>query len=99
MKIIDPEPFWAKFSRQKPFSKFNDLNDNKILKLRYKIKANLIKENLSMARKIKTKKKTEDNAKGLFILAPDKSLLNGLELIKNIKSNESWHVNNIRIYF
>ena len=42
-----------------------------------------------MARKIKTKTKTEDNAKGLFILAPDKSLLNGLELIKNIKSNES----------
>ena len=55
----------------------------------YQIKTNLTKENLSRARKNKAKTKTEDNAKGLFILTPDNSLLNRLKLIKNIKSNES----------
>ena len=60
-----------------------------ILKLMYQIKTNLTKENLSRARKNKAKTKTEDNAKGLFILTPDNSLLNRLKLIKNIKSNES----------
>ena len=99
MKITDPEPSWAKSYRQKLFSKVNNLNDNKILKLKYKIEANLIKENLSMARRNKAKTKTEDNAKGLFILTSDKSLPTGLELLKNIKSNESWHRNNMRMCF
>ena len=49
---------------------------------------NLIKENLSRSRKNKAKTKTEGNAKGLFILNPDKSLFNGLEIIKNMKNNE-----------
>ena len=43
-------------SRQKPFSKVNKSNDNKILKLRYEIKINLIKEDLSWTRKNKAKK-------------------------------------------
>ena len=76
-----------KTSRQKPFSKVNNLNDNK--KLRYEIKINLIKEDLSRSRKNKAKTKTEVNGKGLFILTPDKSLFNGPEFIKNMKSNES----------
>ena len=42
-----------------------------------------------MARWNKAKTKTEDNAKGLFILTSDKSLPTGLELLKNIKSNEN----------
>ena len=78
-----------KTSRQKPFSEVNNLNDNKKLRLRYEIKINLIKENLSRSRKNKAKTKTEGNAKGLFILNPDKSLFNGLEIIKNMKNNES----------
>ena len=40
-----------------------------------------------MARKNKAKTKTEGNAKGLYILTPDQSLFNGLEFIKNTKSN------------
>ena len=60
-----------------------------MLKLTYKIKVNLIKEDLSRARINKAKTKTEGNAKELFILTPDKSLFNGLEFVKNIKSNES----------
>ena len=74
-----------KTSRQKPFRKVNNLNINKILKLTYKIKVNLIKEDLSRARKNNTKTKTECSAKSLFILTSDKSLFNGLEFIKNIK--------------
>ena len=49
------------------------------------MKINLIQLDLSRARKNNTKTKTEGNAKGLFILTPDKSLFNGLEFIKNIK--------------
>ena len=60
-----------------------------MLKIRYQIKINLIKEDLSRARESKAKPKTGGNAKGLFILTPDKSLFNGLEFIKNIKSNDS----------
>ena len=78
-----------KTSRQKPFSKVNNLNDDKKLKLRYKIKINLIEEDLSRSSKNKAKTKTERNAKGLFILTPDKSLFNTLEFIKNMKSNKS----------
>ena len=78
-----------KTSRQKPFSKVNNLNDDKKLKLRYKIKINLIEEDLSRSSKNKAKTKTERNAKGLFILTPDKSLFNALEFTKNMKSNKS----------
>ena len=79
-----------KTSRQKPFSEVNNLNDNKKLRLRYEIKINSIKEDISRTCKNKAKKKTEGNdKKGLFILNPDKSLFNGLEIIKNIKNNES----------
>ena len=59
------------------------------VKLSYQIKRNLIKEYLSRSRKNKAKTKTEGNAKGLFILNPDKSLFNGLEIIKNMINNES----------
>ena len=59
------------------------------MKLRYEIKINLIKEDLSRSRKTKTKTKTEGNAKGLFLLNPDESLFNGLEFMKNMKNNES----------
>ena len=76
-------------SRQKPFSKVNNLNINKILKLTYEITVNLFKNDLLGARKNKAETKTEDNVKELFILTPKKSLFNGLELIKNIKSNEN----------
>ena len=78
-----------KTSRQKPFSKVNNLNINKILKLTYEITVNLFKKDLLGARKNKAETKTEDNVKELFILTPKKSLFNGLELIKNIKSNEN----------
>ena len=78
-----------KTSRQKPFSIVSNLNDNKKLKLRYKIKINLIEEDLSRSSKNKAKTKTERNAKGLFILTPDKLLFNGLEFIKNMKSIKS----------
>ena len=74
----------------KKLSKVNNLNDNKKLKLKYEIKINLIKEDLSRSRKNKAKTKTEGNAKRLFILNPDKSLFNGIEIIKNMKNNESW---------
>ena len=87
MKIRDREPSWAKTSRQIAFSKIN-LNDNEKLRLRYEIKINLIKKGLSRSHKNKAKAKTEGNAKGLFILSPDKSLFNGLEIIKNKKNNE-----------
>ena len=53
------------------------------------MKINLIKENLSRSHKNKAKTKTEGNAKGLFILNPDNLLFNGLEIIKNMKNNES----------
>ena len=99
MKIRDREPSWAKTSRQKLFSKVNNVNDNKKLKLRYEIKINLVEEDLSRSLKNKAKKKTEGNAKGLFILNPDKSLFNGLEIIKNMKNNESWHADIMRMYF
>ena len=46
-------------------------------------------EDLLRARKNKIETKTEGNVKGIFILTPDKSLFNGLEFIKNIKSNDS----------
>ena len=59
------------------------------LKLRYEFKINLIKEDLSRSHKNKAKTKTEGNTKGLFILNPGKSLFNGLEIIKNMKNNES----------
>ena len=59
------------------------------MKLAFEIKVNLIKEDLSRACKNNTKTKIEGNGKGLFVLIPNKSLFNGLELIKNIKSNES----------
>ena len=62
---------------------------NEILKPTYEIRVNLIRENLSRARKNKAKTKTEGNAKELFILTPEKSLFNGLDFVKNIKSNES----------
>ena len=97
MKIRDRELSWAKTDRQNPFSKVNNLNDNKKLRLRYKIKINLIKENLSRSRKNKAKTKTEGNAKGLFILNPDNLLFNGLEIIKNMKNNESWHADIMRM--
>ena len=42
-------------------------------------------EDLSRSRKNKSKIKAEGNAKGLFILNPDKSLFNGLEIIKSMK--------------
>ena len=62
----------------------------KKLRLRYEIKINLIKKDLSRSHKNKAKIKTEGNAKKwLFILNPDKSLFNGLEIIKNMKNNES----------
>ena len=95
MKIRDREPSWAKTSRQKPFSNINNLNDNKKLKLRYEIKINLIKKELLRSRKNKAKIKTEGNAKGLFILNPDKWLFNGLGIIKNMKNNESWYHENV----
>ena len=57
--------------------------------LRYKIKKKLIKEDSSSARINKAKTKTESNAKGLFTLTSNKSLFDGPELIKNMKSNES----------
>ena len=88
-----------KISRQKPFSKVTNWNDNKKLKLRYEIKINLIKEDLSRSHKNKAKTKTEGNTKGLFILTPDKSLFNGLEIIKNMKNNDSWHTDIMRMYF
>ena len=98
MKIRDREPSWAKTSRQNPFSKVNNLNDDKKLRLRYEIKINLIKDNLSWSYKNKGKTKTEGNAKkGLIILNPDKSLFNGLEIIKNMKNNESWHTDIMRM--
>ena len=50
------------------------------MKLRYKIKTNLIKEDSSSARINKAKTKTESNAKGLFTLTPNKSLFNGLDV-------------------
>ena len=78
-----------KTRRQKPFSKVNNLIVNKKLKLRYEIKINLIKEDLSRSCKTKTKTKTEGNAKRLFLLNPDESLFNGLEFMKNMKNNES----------
>ena len=59
------------------------------MKLMYEITVNLINEDLSRARKNNTNTKTEGNAKGLFILTPDKTIFNGLEFIKNIKSNDS----------
>ena len=59
------------------------------MRLRYEIKINLIKEDLSGSRKNKAKTKTEGNAKRLFILNPDKALFNGLEIIKNMKNNEN----------
>ena len=99
MKIRDREPSWAQTSRQKPFSKVNNLNDNKKLKLKYEIKINSIKEDLPRSRKNKAKTKAEGNAKGLFILNPEKSLFNGLEFIKNMKNNESWHTDIMRMYF
>ena len=52
------------------------------MRLRYEIKINLIKEDLSGSRKNKAKTKTEGNAKRLFILNPDKSLFNGIEIIE-----------------
>ena len=88
-----------KISRQKPFSKVTNWNDNKKLKLRYEIKINLIKEDLSRSHKNKAKTKTEGNTKGLFILTPDKLLFNGLEIIKNMKNDESWHTDIMRMYF
>ena len=88
-----------KISRQKPFSKVTNWNDNKKLKLKYEIKINLIKEDLSRSPKNKAKTKTEGNTKGLFILNPDKSLFNGLEIIKNMKNNESWHTDIMKMYF
>ena len=69
------------------------------MRLRYEIKINLIKEDLSGSRKNKAKTKTEGNAKRLFILTRDKSLFNGLEFIKNMKSNESWHTVITGMYF
>ena len=78
-----------KTDRQNPFSKVNNINDNKKLRLMYEIKMILIKENLSRSRKNKGKTKTDSNAKGLFILNPDNLLFNGLEIIKNMKNNES----------
>ena len=78
-----------KTGRQNLVCKVNNLNDNKKLRLRYEIKINLIKEDVSRSRKNKAKTKTEGNAKGLFILNPDKSLFNGLEIIKKMKNNES----------
>ena len=86
MKIRDWEKKKKKISGQKLFSKVNTLNINKILKLLYEIKVNLIKEDLSRARKNKAKTKAEGNVKGLFIMTPDMPLFNGLEFIKNIKS-------------
>ena len=59
------------------------------MKLTCEIKINLIKKDLSRARKNKAKTKTEGNAKRLFILNPDKALFNGLEIIKNMKNNEN----------
>ena len=54
----------------------------KILKLRYEMKINLIKEDLSRSHKNKAKIKTEGSInKGLFILTPDKLLFNGPEFI------------------
>ena len=53
------------------------------------MKINFIKENLSRSHKNKTKRKTEGNAKGLFILNPDNLLFNGLEIIKTMKNNEN----------
>ena len=47
-----------KTSRQKLFSKVDNLNDNKKLKLRYGMKINSIKEDLS--RSSKNKAKTKD---------------------------------------
>ena len=78
-----------KTRRQKPISKVNNLIVNKKLKLRYEIKINLIKKDLSRPCKTKTKTKTEGNAKRLFLLNPDESLFNGLEFMKNMKNNES----------
>ena len=68
------------------------------MKLAYEIKVNSIKEDWSRACKDNTKTKIEGNAKGLFVLIPDKSLFNGLELIKNIKSNESWHRYHVNVF-
>ena len=89
MKNRDWEPSSGKTRRQKPFRKVNNLNINKILKLTYETKVNLIKEDLPRARKNNTETKPEGNAKVLLILTADKSLFSGLELIKNIKSNQS----------
>ena len=61
----------------------------KKLKLRYEIKTNLMKEDLSSSHKTKTKTKTEGNAKELFLLNSDESLFNRLEFIKNMKNNKS----------
>ena len=77
-----------KTSRQKPYSKLNNLNINKIIEITYEIKVDLTKEDLIRARKYKAETKTESSVKGLFILTPDKSLFNGLKFIKNIKSNK-----------
>ena len=97
MKIRDREPSWAKTRGPNPFSKINSLNDNKKLRVRYEIKINLIKEDLPRSHKDRAKTKTEGNAKGSFILNPDKSLFNGLEIIKNMKNNESWHTDIMRM--
>ena len=65
----------------------------------YEIKINLIKEYLSRSRKSKAKTKTGGSAKGLFVLNPEKSLFNGLEIIKNKKNNESRHTDIMKTYF
>ena len=98
-KLEIGNPPERKPGEKKPFRKVNNLNDNKILKLTCNIKINLIKKDLSRARKNKVKTKTEGNAKRLFILTRDKSLFNGLEFIKNMKSNKSWHTVIMGMYF
>ena len=69
--------------------KVNNLNDNKKLKLICEIKISIIKEDLSRSCKNKAETNAEGNAKGLFILNPDKSLFNGVQIINNMKNNES----------
>ena len=69
--------------------KVNNLNDNKKLKLICEIKISIIKEDLSRSCKNKAETNTEGNDKGLFILNPDKSLFNGVQIINNMKNNES----------
>ena len=66
MKIRDREPPWAKTDRQNSFSKVNNLNDNKKLRLRYEIKINLIKDDLTRSRKNRAKTKTEGNERVIY---------------------------------